>query len=125
MGICEYMNVIKIITIQMFYFFFLSTYLPAAMHLYLKIKIAATSVVKIATEMFVSSMRQPAGEYRSFSGTWITVPFPARQDQTIRFTSVGSICRNLYCLQNSISVVCMCVRSASDNFHMRLSFVTD
>jgi len=85
--------------------FFIKTYLSVALHLYLKIKIAAINVVRIATETFVSSMRHPAGKFGSFSGTWNIVPFPACQDQTIRFASLGSIYRNLYRLQKSISVV--------------------
>jgi len=83
--------------------FFVKTYLSVALHLDLKIKIAATNVVKIAT--FVSSMRHPVGKFGSFSGTWNIVPFPACQNQTIRFASLGSIYRNLYCLHISISVV--------------------
>jgi hypothetical protein len=72
-----------------------STYFRSALHLYLMIRIAATSVVRAATEMFVNSMRHSAVDCELFSGIGNMVPFSVRQDQTIRFVGLGSICRNL------------------------------
>lgn len=89
-----------------------STYFLIALHLYLKIKITATNIVKIATKMFISSTRHSVVDCESFSGTWNIVPFSARQNQTIRFTGLGNIRRNLYRLQKSISILC----NVSDNY---------
>lgn len=108
---------VKILALSDAIFFFSSTYFLTALHLYLKIKIAATSVVKIVTKIFISSTRHSVVDCKSFSGTWNTVPFSARQSQTIRFAGLGSICRNLYCLQKSILIAYAC--SISDNFNTK------
>lgn len=81
-----------------------STYLRFALHLYLRIVIAATSIVKTTTAMFISSMLHFA-DCKSFSGTWYIVPFTACQNQTICLFALGSICKNLYGSQKSISTV--------------------
>lgn len=94
-------------------FFFFSTYFLTALHLYLKIKIAATSIVKTATRMFISSTRHSVADRKSLSGTWNIVPFSARQNQTIRFAGLDNVCRNLYRLQKSISIAC----NVPDNFN--------